>query len=81
MSVPRLTVHELGATDADVTEGTRAGLVDELGALPLRVVTAWQRVATVTDSNIWAIPGSSWEITAVPENEGSRVGMRRLWLS
>ena len=78
VSVPRLTVHELGDTFADVTEGTRAGLVVNWE----RCRYDWSRpgsvVATVTDSNVYAIPGSSWEITAVPRNEGSQVEM--VWI-
>jgi hypothetical protein len=32
----------------------------------------------VIDSNIYAIPGSSWEIRATPEDQGSRIEM--LWI-
>src|SRR5690242_5200567 len=69
------TVHSVGATTADVTEGGRAG--------PL---VAWERcdydwskpgrvIATVTDSNVYTTGESSWEITAVPSDGGSRVTM------
>jgi hypothetical protein len=72
------TVHELGETSADVTEGGRAG--------PL---VAWERcdydwskdgsvVATVTDSNVYTPRESSWEIRATPVRDGSRVEM--IWI-
>ncbi len=73
-----MTVHSLGPTSADVTEGTRQG--------PLY---AWERCdydwsvpgcvkATVTDSNIYASPGSTWEIRATAIPEGSDVEM--IWV-
>ena len=69
------TVHSLGETTADVTEGGRAG--------PL---VAWERCdydwstpgrvkATVTDSNVYTSGESSWEISAIPIENGSRVTM------
>ena len=75
VSVKRLTVHELGDTWADVSEGTRAG-----------PIVNWERcrydwsqpglvTATVTDSNVYAFPGSSWEMRATQANGGSRVEM------
>jgi hypothetical protein len=75
VSVGRMTVHELGDTWADVTEGTRAG-----------PIVNWERcrydwsqpgavTATVTDSNIYAIPGSAWELRATSTERGSRVEM------
>jgi Polyketide cyclase / dehydrase and lipid transport len=76
VSVPRLEVHELGETSADATEGTRAG-----------PIVNWERcrydwsqpglvTATVTDSNVYAVPGSSWELrAAAKEDGGSRVEM------
>ena len=78
VSVPRLTVHDRGDTWADVTEGTRAG-----------PVVNWERcrydwsqpgfvTATVTDSNVYAFPASSWEITATPGDNGSHVEM--IWV-
>jgi Polyketide cyclase / dehydrase and lipid transport len=78
VSVGRLEVHEVGDTWADVTEGTRAG-----------PVVNWERCrydwsqpgsvkATVTDSNVYAFPGSSWEIKATPKNGGSQVQM--MWV-
>ena len=78
VSVPHLEVHELGSTSADVTEGT-----------PVGSSVNWERcrydwsqpgvvTATVTDSNVYAVPGSRWEITAVPSDRGSRVEM--IWV-
>jgi len=75
VSAKRLTVHELGDTWADVTEGTRAG-----------PVVVWERCrydwsepgvvrAVVTDSNVYAVPGSSWEMRATGAGAGSRVEM------
>ena len=69
------TVHSLGETTADVTEGGRAG--------PL---VAWERCdydwstpgrvkATVTDSNVYTSGESSWEMSAIPIENGSRVTM------
>ena len=78
VSVRRMTVHELGDTWADVTEGTRAG-----------PIVNWERCrydwsqpgsvkATVTDSNVYAFPGSSWEMRATVVDSGSRVEM--IWV-
>ena len=75
VSIERTEVHELGDTAADVTEGTSTG-----------IGTNWERchydwshgarvTATVTDSNVYAVPGSSWEITARPKGSGSEVEM------
>ena len=65
-------VHELGDGHADVTEGTRSGLL-----------FAWERchyewtsgrvTATVIDTNVYGIPGSKWELGAEPSDAGSRV--------
>ena len=70
-----LTVHELSETTADATEGTSVG-----------IGTNWERcrydwsepgrvTATVTGSNVYAHPGSSWQLTATPSDRGSRVEM------
>jgi hypothetical protein len=79
VSVKRMTVHELGDNSADVTEGTRAG-----------PVVNWERcrydwsqpssvTATVIDSNVYASPGSSWELKAGEGDDGgSRVEM--IWV-
>jgi hypothetical protein len=65
-------VHELGDGHADVTEGTRSGLL-----------FAWERcryewtsrrvTATVIDTNVYGIPGSKWELGAEPSGAGSTV--------
>lgn len=79
VSVPRLTVHDHGDTWADVTEGTRAG-----------PVVNWERcrydwshpgsvTATVIDSNVYAVPGSSWELKAEASDRGSSVEMIWAW--
>ena len=68
-------VHGRGAATADVTEGTPTG-----------IGTSWERcrydwskpgivVATVTDSNVYAVPGSAWQITASARGTGSQVEM------
>ena len=69
-------VHDLGETSADVTEGTPAGI----GINWERCHYAWSQdgrvTATVTDSNVYAHPGSSWSITATPApGGGSHVTM------
>ena len=61
-------VHDEDGTTADVTEGTPAGI----GVNWERCDYDWSRpdrvIATVTDSNVYAHPGSAWELaaTAVP---------------
>ena len=78
VSVKRLEVHELGDTWADVTEGTRAGPIVNWE----RCRYDWSKpgtvIATVTDTNIYAIPGSSWELKVTAEGDGSRVEM--IWI-
>jgi hypothetical protein len=75
VSVPKLEVHSKGETSADVTEGTRAGFGDNWE----RCDYDWSRPglvrATVKESNVYAVPGSSWEITATPQAGGSQVEM------
>jgi hypothetical protein len=75
VSVPKLEVHTEGETSADVTEATSAGIGDNWE----RCTYDWSRpgsvTATVTESNVYAVPGSSWEIKATPSNGGSRVEM------
>ena len=70
-----LTVHELSKTTADATEGTPAGI----GINWERCHYDWSRpgrvTATVTGSNVYAHPGSSWQLTATPSKRGSRVEM------
>jgi hypothetical protein len=76
VSVDRLVVHELGDTSADATEGTPVG---PLGANWERCRYDWSQpgsvIAPVIDSNVYAVPGSNWEIKASPSGEGSRVEM------
>ena len=78
VSVPKLEVHAEGDTSADVTESTRAGFGDNWE----RCDYDWSRPgsvkATVKESNVYAVPGSSWEITATPSASGSRVEM--IWI-
>ncbi len=73
VSVPKLEVHAEGETSADVTEGTSAGIGDNWE----RCSYDWSRpdsvIATVTESNVYAVPGSSWEIKATASDSGSRV--------
>src|SRR5689334_15853294 len=75
VSAKHTTVHAIAGTSADVTEGTRVG--------PLVI---WERceydwsepgrvTATVTDSNVYATPGSSWTITAESVDGATRVEM------
>jgi hypothetical protein len=66
-------VHSLGELRADVTEGTRAGPIVNWE----RCDYDWSRpgsvVATVKDTNIYAIPGSVWELTAALVDGKTRV--------
>jgi len=77
VSMEQMEVHALGEETADVTEGTRAG---PLGVNWERCEYDWSQPgcvkAPVKDSNVYAPEGSSWEITAVSANGGSRVEMR-----
>ncbi len=71
-----LTVHWLDETTADVTEGTRyAGPFVNWE----RCRYDWSRpgsvLATVIDSNVYAFPGSCWELRATPSGNGSHVVM------
>jgi hypothetical protein len=70
-----LSIHHLGGTAADVTEGTPVGI----GINWERCHYDWSQpgrvTATVTDSNVYAHPGSSWQLTATPSHGGSRVEM------
>ena len=74
VSVQRLTVHALGDTWADVTEGTRAGPIVNWERCRYDWSTPGSVTGTVTDSNVYALP-SSWKIAATPTPEGSRVEM------
>jgi len=75
VSIDHMTIHALADTSADVTEGTAAGI----GVNWERCRYDWSQpglvTATVTDSNVYAFPGSSWEMRATQANGGSRVEM------
>jgi hypothetical protein len=75
VSVRHTTVHALDATAADVTEGTRVGPL----VLWERCDYDWSHpgrvTATVTDSNVYGVPGSRWEITARPVDAGTQIEM------
>jgi hypothetical protein len=75
VSNDQMIVHELAETSADVTEGTPAGI----GVNWERCRYDWSHpgavTATVTDSNVYAFPGSSWQLTAAPSAAGSEVEM------
>jgi len=73
--VEYLQVHELGDHHAEVTEGN-----------PWPIGYVWERLrydwsdpralkGTVVDSNLFK-PGSTWELWATPEDDGSRVEIR-----
>jgi hypothetical protein len=68
-------IHSIGESTADVTEGTGAGI----GINWERCRYDWSQpnsvTATVIDSNVYAFPGSLWEIRAVPRGQGSSVEM------
>jgi len=70
-----LIVHEVGPTFADVTEGTRAGPIVNWERCRYDWSKPGSVTATVIDTNIYAIPGSTWELRATPEGDGSRVEM------
>jgi len=74
VSVKRLTVHALGDTWADVTEGTRSGPILNWERCRYDWSTPGSVTATVTDSNTYALP-SSWKIAASATPNGSRVEM------
>lgn len=76
VSSRRLQVHELDETSADVTEGTRAGPIVNWERCRYEWSQPGSVTATVTDSNVYAVPGSLWEIRAsAKEDGGSRVEM------
>ena len=74
VSIKHLTVHSLGDTWADVTEGTRSGPIVNWERCRYDWSTPGSVRATVTDSNIYALP-SSWKIAATATPDGSRVEM------
>ena len=78
VSVPKLEVHTKAETSADVSEGTRAGIGDNWERCDYDWSTPGSVKATVTESNVYAVPGSSWEIKATPKDGGSHVEM--VWI-
>ena len=76
VELARMEIHSEAGTSADVTEGTGIG---PFGANWERCDYDWSRpgmvTATVTDSNVYAFPGSSWELKATPSGTGSEVEM------
>jgi hypothetical protein len=70
-------LHELGTTTADVTEGTRSGPMYNWERCDYDWSTPGVVVARVTDSNIYALTGSYWEVRATPDGNGSTV--RMIW--
>jgi polyketide cyclase/dehydrase/lipid transport protein len=75
VSMEYMEVHELGDVSADVTEGTKAGVGVNWERCRYNWSLPGSVVATVTDSNVYAFPGSSWELRATPNGDGSRVEM------
>jgi hypothetical protein len=69
-------VHSHGKTTADATEGTPTGIGSSWERCHYEWSTPGTVVATVTASNVYAVPGSSWQIeaTGLPSG-GSRVAM------
>jgi hypothetical protein len=70
-----LKIHELGDVTADVTEGTRSGPIVNWERCRYDWSQPGSITATVIDSNIYAIPGSSWELKAAATDQGCRVEM------
>jgi hypothetical protein len=78
VSVPKLEVHSRGETSADVSESTRAGIGDNWERCDYDWSNPGSVVATVTESNVYAVPGSRWEIRATANDGGSRIEM--VWI-
>lgn len=78
VSMDRMRVHEIGETSADVTEGTSTGIGENWERCDYDSSTPGAVTATVTDSNVYAVPGSSWEIRANAQGSGSEVEM--VWI-
>jgi hypothetical protein len=78
VSEEHMVVHDVADSWADVTEGTPAGV----GINWERCRYDWSQpgsvTATVTDSNVYAVPGSSWTIAAAPGDERTDVEM--IWV-
>ena len=75
VSVRHMTVHALDDSTADVTEGTRLGPFVVWERCRYDWSTPGRVTATVTDSNVYGFPGSSWELVAVSTGSGARVDM------
>jgi hypothetical protein len=78
VSTKRLQVHSEKEAEAEVTEGTRAGPIVNWERCDYDWSGPGSVTATVTDSNIYAVPGSSWEIRATP-SEGSGSSVEMIW--
>lgn len=67
-----LTVHEVGDTWADVTEGNKIGWERERYDWDEQAGTI---SAVTTDSNLWG-PGSRWDYRLTPQDGGTTVVIR-----
>ena len=68
-------IHDQGDGWADVTEGTPAGIGVNWERCRYEWGSDGSVIATVTDSNVYGVPGSSWALRAVPSDTGSLVEM------
>lgn len=59
VSVPKLEIHSEAKTSAEVTEGTRAGFGDNWERCDYDWSKPGSVTATVKNSNVYAVPGSS----------------------
>lgn len=66
-------LHSQAADRADVTEGTRAGPIVNWERCDYDWSQPGKVVAVVKDTNIYAIPGSTWELTAARIDGKTRV--------
>jgi hypothetical protein len=75
VQIKHMEVHDLGETSADVTEGTRSGPMYNWE----RCDYDWSQPglvrADVTDSNIYDVAPSWWELRATPDGAGSKVDL------
>ena len=78
VSTDQLTVHELNAQSADVTEGTPVGIGLNWERCHYDWATPGVVTATVVDSNVYAVGSSSWILRARPDGQGSTVEM--IWV-
>jgi len=70
-------VHALRDGTADVTEGTRAGPIVNWERCDYEWSQPGKVKAIVKDTNVYAIPGSSWELNATRVDGKTRV--RLIW--